>query len=268
MSSINDKLKRLGFTEYEAKIYIALLGSQPVNGNEIANLSGVPGAKVYGCLQVMAEKGYVSAVYEEGATKPRAKYMAAPYEQLLENHFQSMVQDIGFLKEELKKVHDKRPENILKQELYQIVDFDLTFKTIKDLINNSEKSIYICCWKEHEKIIQRELLSAFKRGVRIVVLLFNDDNEPAPWQQFDHLSLAVVEKRHKDEINIVVDEKSVLISKLTDSNVFTVVSDNIALIQTTLNYIRHDIYVNRVLYDFYEEAAEKYGAEFQDLLNI
>lgn len=242
----------------------------PVNGNEIANLSSVPGPKVYGSLQNMVDKGVVSVVYEEGFTKPKAKYVATPYEQLLEAHFMTVTQDIDHLKSEFKKIEESRPKSILKQDLYQIVDYDLTFKTIKDLINTSQKSIYLCCWKVHEKIIRVDLESAFERGVNIVVLLFDEDKDQtqAQWRQFFHLHADVVDERHKHEINIVVDEESVIISQLEIGNVFTVVSENIALIKTTINYIRHDIYVNRVLTDFHEEAKGKYGLKLQDLLNI
>ena len=36
------QLVKLGFSEYEAKAYIALLGKSPVSGYELAKQSGVP----------------------------------------------------------------------------------------------------------------------------------------------------------------------------------------------------------------------------------
>lgn len=268
MQSITERLKRIGFTEYESKVYITLLASHPANGNEIANLSGVPGAKVYSCLQGMTEKGYVSVIYEEGIAKPKVKYMATPYEQILNNHLKNVSQDIKFLKKELKRINDKRPENTIKQELYQIFDNDMTFNTIKDLINSSQKSIYICYWQEHFKIIERDLIDAYERNVKIVSLSFDDSIKKPYWHQTIHLHADIVRDRHLYELNMVIDEKVIVISKLHENNTFTVVSDNLALVQTALNYIRHDIYINRMLHDFYDSAVHLYGSDLQGLINL
>ncbi|MEK4700832.1 helix-turn-helix domain-containing protein [Solibacillus sp. FSL R7-0668] len=267
-NQVTERLKRIGFTEYESKIYMTLLGSSALNGNEIANISGVPGPKVYSNMQNMIEKGFVSAVYDESNKKLKVKYIATPYEQILENFHSSVSNDVLFLKKELKKIEEEKPQQNLKQELYQIVDYDLTVKAIQDMIDSSSKSIYVCCWKVHQLLLNEQLIAAHKRGVKIVVLLFDQHQVEVPWKQFTHLSASIVTLRHLHEVNVVIDEKNVLISHLKKHHVFTVVSDSVALVQTTLNYIRHDIYVNRVLQDFYVEAIEKYGEDLKGLLDI
>ena len=44
-------LQQLGFTAYEAKVYVALLGTQAPAGYEVARHSGVPRSKVYEVLE-------------------------------------------------------------------------------------------------------------------------------------------------------------------------------------------------------------------------
>ena len=56
---ITEKLRQLGWSEYEAKCYIALLKTGPATGYRVAKESGVPSAKVYEVLSRLADKGAV-----------------------------------------------------------------------------------------------------------------------------------------------------------------------------------------------------------------
>jgi len=62
-SEIITTLKNLGFTEYEAKAYIALLEKSPLSGYGVALNSGVPRSKIYEVLDGMAQNGEVMVSY-------------------------------------------------------------------------------------------------------------------------------------------------------------------------------------------------------------
>jgi len=53
-------LQELGFSEYEAKAYAALLQRNPLNGYELAKFSGLPRANIYSVLQKLEERGAVA----------------------------------------------------------------------------------------------------------------------------------------------------------------------------------------------------------------
>lgn len=53
------KLKKLGFTENEAKIYVGLLSLNEATAREIHEFTRVPRPKIYSVLERMAKKGYV-----------------------------------------------------------------------------------------------------------------------------------------------------------------------------------------------------------------
>src|SRR4051794_14886946 len=50
-------LQQLGFSEYEARAYLALLQRNPLNGYELAKVSGLPRANIYAVLQRLEERG-------------------------------------------------------------------------------------------------------------------------------------------------------------------------------------------------------------------
>ena len=60
MDSAIQNLGRLGLKEYEAKIYVALVGLGEANVRKIHEASGVPRPRVYDVLNSLAEKGFIN----------------------------------------------------------------------------------------------------------------------------------------------------------------------------------------------------------------
>ena len=75
------KLREMGFTEVEAKAYLALAeAGQPLSGYEVAKLAGVPRPNIYPALQHLARRGAVVETVGEGP--PR--YRATPFRAIAE----------------------------------------------------------------------------------------------------------------------------------------------------------------------------------------
>ena len=56
-------LRELGFSEYEAKSYAALAARQPATAYEIAKVTGLPRANVYGALRNLEAKGEIGRAH-------------------------------------------------------------------------------------------------------------------------------------------------------------------------------------------------------------
>jgi hypothetical protein len=59
MDSLREHLAALGFSPYEADLYLALLKESPANGSQLARRSGVPRSMAYQTLDRLVEKGAV-----------------------------------------------------------------------------------------------------------------------------------------------------------------------------------------------------------------
>ncbi len=66
MADITALLQQLGFSEYEARAYLALLQRNPLNGYELAKVSGIPRANVYAVLQKLDERGASTSIRRAG----------------------------------------------------------------------------------------------------------------------------------------------------------------------------------------------------------
>ena len=78
MRQIIERMQALGFSQYEAKVYLALLQQPNVTGYELAKNSGVPASKIYAILNKLISKEVVQAIDSE----PK-KYVPQPPDEIL-----------------------------------------------------------------------------------------------------------------------------------------------------------------------------------------
>ena len=133
MTKLIESLKEIGFNTYEAKVYIALLKKHPATGYEISKLSEVPQARTYDTLNVLAQKGIVTATQE----KP-VRYIPIKPKELTKNYKKRMTQNVDYLEKHLPEVKDQ----CFKPILPMTDENDIKSKII-DMINSAEKEIYL-----------------------------------------------------------------------------------------------------------------------------
>src|SRR3546814_3695314 len=73
-------LKRLGFTEYEARVYVKLLWQRQKTAYEIAKAASVPRPNTYHALEALAKRGAVLPVSENPI-----RYVAANPREFLDS---------------------------------------------------------------------------------------------------------------------------------------------------------------------------------------
>ncbi|HEX9344040.1 MAG TPA: helix-turn-helix domain-containing protein, partial [Actinomycetota bacterium] len=58
-AGLAERLVELGFSHYEARAYLGLLGQQPMTGYALANATRIPQPKVYETLRRLVDKRVV-----------------------------------------------------------------------------------------------------------------------------------------------------------------------------------------------------------------
>src|SRR5690606_10928095 len=91
MTDLNNLLQELGFTDYEARAYIALLQHNPLNGDALAKDTGRPRPNIYKVLQKLEERGIViradtpnSAVYSPISPGQLTKRLGNRFKSILD----------------------------------------------------------------------------------------------------------------------------------------------------------------------------------------
>lgn len=78
-----DLLRSIGFSTYESRCYIALIGAgSPMNGYEVAKVSGVPRSAVYEALQKLVARG--AAMMVTGTAEGASAFVALPVEAFVD----------------------------------------------------------------------------------------------------------------------------------------------------------------------------------------
>jgi sugar-specific transcriptional regulator TrmB len=112
------KLEGFGLTEYQARVYLALLEFDVATAGQIPPASKVPRTKIYGIMRQLHEKGLVQIVPETPL-----KYRAVPFEQYLEKQITDLRErsdELESNKETLSKEFEfghKKPEKQGKFEV-------------------------------------------------------------------------------------------------------------------------------------------------------
>ncbi len=121
MLSYFEKLKKLedfGLTEYQARVYLALLEFEVSTASEIPSASKVPRTKIYGIMRQLHEKGMVDIIPETPL-----KYRAVPFDHYLEKKVTEMRDKADELETESDKLSKefeflhKKPEKQGKFEV-------------------------------------------------------------------------------------------------------------------------------------------------------
>ena len=157
-------LKEMGFNTYEAKVYLSLLKHHPATGYEVSKESGVPQARAYDTLKVLEGKQVVVSTGEKPVT-----YVPIPPNDLLSRAERSFKKSTEFLKENLPSLSEDIIEPVFNLRGSQAI-LDHTI----DIINRAKKEIFIEMWNEEAIKLKDPLKKAFKRGVDIKIVGYNN----------------------------------------------------------------------------------------------
>lgn len=253
-------LSQMGLTIYESKAYIALLQHHPANGNEISRASEVPGPKIYETLDRLAKKGLVVPLETDPVT-----YEPLPYIEFLKNKEIELKNNSQLIKENLGKLMTAGQSPHL---IWHIRGYEALTARAGEMINNSEKEVLISFWEEHARDIVHLLEGAVSRNVRVVSLQFGPGVVDVG-AVYRHVLLDTVYERHGNEISLVADGNYCLFMNLIPGREWEGYwTTNPGVIRMVTNYIRHDIYVNKIVERFGTVIFEEYGQSLEKLLNI
>lgn len=109
MLMIYDLLRKIGLTEYETRIYLALLELSESTSGEIMNKSNVNSGRIYQILDSLKEKGLISEI-----TRNNVKYFAQTDPKKILNYLEEKEKEIIHQKKEVSSII---PEIISKMNI-------------------------------------------------------------------------------------------------------------------------------------------------------
>lgn len=256
------QITALGFSEYEAKAYVHLLSAQPASAYELSRISGIPSSKIYEILGRLVEK---RIVFVEGAGRKK-KYVATPPEEFVESRRRVFHQTIDSLEEGLKEVTVKTDDVSF---IWNMTEYDFLLDKAQRMIEGADTALLLSTWHEEFSALRAPLARAQAKGVNLATVHFGETDEGVG-RIFEHpIEDTLFKEKGGRGFVLVADAKAAIVATITDGNhVEGAWSLNRGFITLAEDYIKHDIYIMKIVHRFDALLHATFGDRYHHLRDI
>jgi sugar-specific transcriptional regulator TrmB len=180
MMTDHDKLKQLGFSQYEISCYLTLAAHHPINGSQLSRMSGMARSRVYDVLRNMVRKGYVMDVGD-------GKYVPLPPEELYKRLQHQFDEGLAALKSQLNGAS----ADASYEFIWMIRGYERVIAKAKEMIGRAEQEIYVRLFPDSADRLIPDLRAAQSRGVGVRFISMG------PWPEVFDIQVA-----HPDALQI------------------------------------------------------------------
>jgi Cd2+/Zn2+-exporting ATPase len=257
-SDVIANLAAIGFSEYEAKAYTALLRNNPATGYQVAKASGVPRSMIYEVLGKLTARG-AAMTLQAGGT---ARYSPVPPTEFLDHLLQDHQQLIGSLKDDLSTLASA-PD---LEYIWNIEGHDNIIARAVEMIQRSRGQAYVALLPATFQMLQPALAEAAQRGVRVRV--YTTAMQDLPGGQVVVLASAEQALGPSEGLGLVlvVDGREVLIAEWSpDTQARASWTSSPLLVFVAEHHLRTDLYLPQLLALLGDRALEVIQEEDREL---
>ena len=236
MDTLISNLTRIGFTEYEAKVYLALLNSSPSTGYQLSKKSGVPRSMVYETLGRLAGRGAVLETFEGRATL----YRPLPPDVLLDRYEEDQQRMLVGLRSGMEKIYQSSDED----KVWSISGHRAVFSYATQMLREAQSDIYAVLNDQAIFALESELAAIDQRGIEINALLTGESNLAFGQVAF-HPPLESELQQLTDTLVIVTDNQRALIASTKQETVATL-TGNSNLVLMARQFVWMELFAQRI----------------------
>jgi len=253
-----DRLTRIGFSEYEAKAYIALLRKSPVSGYELSKVSGVPRSMIYEVLGKLTTRGAAMTLRKEESTK-YAPVPAAEFLDQLQREHEAL---IASLKEDLAVLNSVSDLDYI----WNIEGHDNIIAKAREMIGQAKSRIYLALLPLTYPVLRPVLEKAIGQGVRVVLYTTSPLDLPDARVVVTHVSEETLGQAKGLGMVLVVDGEEVLIGeRLGATQARASWTSSPLLVFIAEHHLRTDLYLPEILALLGDRALDLIQEEDREL---
>ncbi|NIM93130.1 MAG: TrmB family transcriptional regulator [Anaerolineales bacterium] len=249
-------LMALGFTEYESRVYVALLGDNPATGYQVSKQAGIPRSMVYEALGRLSGRGAVLKTGDERATL----YRPLPPDVLLDRVEQEQENRLSNLRESLRTLYEVHEE----ERLWSIRGADSILAYAAQMIQRAEVELLLVLDDSHLEILSTEVLEVDERGVMVGTLL-TGEGELGVGQVAQHPPLESELQELVGMLVVVIDRREALIAS-GDGELVATITNNRHLVLLARQFIWMELFAQRIYQTLSDKHIDKLDPEDQRIL--
>ena len=258
--NINAELMNLGLSDYEARTYLALLEDHPLTAYEAAGQAGIPTSKIYGVVRKLLDKQMILEIQDQS----KKRYVPQEPEEFLSSYRYQMNKRISTLSSELRKPRKKKNLSFI----WNLTDMDQMMEKAERMILTAEKTILLSLWKE--EFLQLAPLVDKKRdeGIKTAVVHFGPVSSGRE-NLFQHpIEDTLYQEKGGRGFTLVTDSASALAGTISENGPEGAWSRNRGFVTLAEDYIKHDIYIMKIVERFEPEMTQRFGEGYTYLRDI
>jgi sugar-specific transcriptional regulator TrmB len=255
-------LMSVGLTEYEAKAYAGLLShGGEMTAYEIAKASQIPSSKIYEIVGRLAEREIIHST-ESGTTR---RYTALDPADFIAQYRLDMESSLTRLSKDLSSLGT----NSRKSTIWNIQEYDLLLDKGSRMIESAQKSVLVSLWAEEMDLLHPQLKKCEKRKLKVATVHFGE-NKKSAGQLFPHpIADTIFEEKGGRGLTIVTDSCEALAGTIHGSgSVEGGFSENKGFVTLAEDYIKHDIYIMKIVSRYDKELIRRFGKNYAMLRDI
>jgi sugar-specific transcriptional regulator TrmB len=256
-----NNLKGIGFSEYEARAYLGLLNTHPATAYEVAKAAGLPTSKIYEVLSRLLEKGVVMHIQENN----RIRYIPLEPEEFVQNYRHKMENTFSLLSEELPLA----AQTPTVSYIWNVSSYPELIHKALQMIAQAKSTLLVSTWKEELKELAASLKNKESEQVRIALLHFGQPDQHIG-QVYPHPieNTLYAEKGGRGFVLVADTQEALMGTVFPDARVEGAWSKNSGFVTLAEDYIKHDIYIMKIVERFNQLLIDRFGDNYYLLRDI
>lgn len=250
-------LMQIGFTEYEAKIYLELLRDSPATGYQLSKNAGIPRSMVYEALGRLHNRGAVLETRDERATL----YRPLPPDVLLDDHDREHQSLVRGLRDGLRQRFTTEDED----HLWSISGRRAVLSYANQMINGAESEVLLVLADADLNDLRPAILKACDRRLAVSALL-TGSGELNCGQVAYHPPLESELQDLTGAAMVVVDGREALIAN-TQLETRATITRNPNLVLIARQFIWMELFTQRIYHQLGDELLARLSPDDQQIFN-
>lgn len=230
-------LVQLGFTEYEAKVYLALLQLNPATGYQLSKESGVPRSMVYDALKRLHARGAAMESVEGRSTLYRPVMPAMFLDQVEAEYVHRL--------ESLRHGLTRRFLSSRDDRVWSLTGRSAALAYAATMIRESRREIFLVLDDDDLVALRDEITTSCKGGVAINALLTGSDRLDCG-RVVHHPPLESELQGLLGTLLVVADDAKLLIAGKSDEGETATVTRNADLVLIGRQFVWMELFTQRV----------------------
>lgn len=239
MNNASDQLQELGFSQYEAQAYISLLKQYPLNGYELAKLSGIPRPNIYAVLKKIQEKGAVVRM----DTPEGTRYAPVPAKELIQKLRGQYMTSLDAVDRSLSELSPQYESDYI----WNVQGYSVVIDHAISVIQNARTQLFLAAWPEEAAILSEFLQNKETDGIQVSTLCLAGCSKTCASCHGDVHRDLFSDRDHSPWLIVVADQREVLAGEMDPNReIIAIRTKQKLMVDLAFGFIRNSIALSAI----------------------